>query len=279
MLSKKENRIIKQTWFKVALYLMLIGFFLLYIANTIELDASKEYLRAILNSLAGAAIAVALIDVFHEYFVARDIRHQFKILSDFKQNGVERVCAQEEVNELGYELISKTNSLKAIGIGLQWLMDETEEVEGKNQKHLLRILNSKTSQKAYILIPDPCSNQIKERYVNDEPNHKNDVSMLGLKGIAGAVRKWNKLRENHKDELEVKVYHRYPMANVTIYDDYVFVSAVLYKHRAKDGFTVIYRRGSKGAQIYENHFNEVYKSGSIPLDDYYIKKLNNEYLV
>ena len=93
MLSDNEGKLLKQTWFLVAAALLTLAAFLFYFAATITLDKQYEYIRAILNSMAGAATAVALIDVFHEYFVARDVRNQFKILSDFKQNGVERVGA------------------------------------------------------------------------------------------------------------------------------------------------------------------------------------------
>ena len=241
------------------------------------MEQKNEYIRAILNSLGGASVAVALIDVFHEYFVARSVRSQFKILSDFKLNGVERVCTAKEIEEFGKDQISKTLSFSGIGFGFQWLMDNNQDVDGPNQIQLIRILESAQSKKVMILVPDPCSPQLRERYDKDEPNSDLYSYELGLSGIAESIKKWYAIKEKYPGKIEVRVYSCYPMANVNVYDDYVFVSAVLFKRRVKDGFTIVYRRGSKGAELYENHIKNVAEERSELLTKKYIDLLNKNY--
>lgn len=277
MITKEEDRLIKQTWFLVALGLGILSLIFFYLGATLNVKQGNEYVIAILNSLGGATLAIALIDVFHEFFVARNVRSQFKILSDFKINGVERVCSSYEINQVGYEQLQKTKTFKGIGFGFQWLLDDNHDVNGPNQAELGRILKSSNSKSVLILLPDPCSDQIKERYGKDEPNTESYRYELGLEGISEAIKKWYGIQEKYQGKIEVRVYSCYPMANVNIYDDYIFVSAVLYKRRAKDGFTIVYRRGSKGAEIYESHIDEIVKSSSEPLTALYLSKLNGEY--
>ena len=157
-----------------------------------------------------------------------------------------------------------TEALKVIGIGLSWLL------RGDNRKSLERLLSGGAS--VNILIPDPCAGEIVERYQNDEPP---DFE-LGLQGLAERARQWADFAKTYRS-LSVRICNRYPVANVTIFDRRVLVSPVLYKRRAKDSFTAIFRRPSEAAAIYEDHFKQLFEHGSRLLDEASLKGINERY--
>ena len=248
----------------VAIFLTILGAGLFAIGFLIPKTGQYALYRSLLHALAGATIGLGWIEVLHEWSIARQVRKEFSVLGDFVSKGIERVCTGEEVADLGREELQSSKSLKVLGIGISWL------VKGNNRRRLEEMLERGMS--VVILVPDPCAEEIIERYKNDEP----PTFELGLDGLAGRIRDWKAQSEKYQS-LEVRTYHRYPMSNVTIYSDKVYVGPVLYKRRAKDNLTAIYRRPSRGAEVFEDHFWNVYEHGSSILDDEYMNKLNKIY--
>lgn len=79
--------------------------------------------------------------------------------------------------------------------------------------------------------------------------------------------------------MNIRVYNRYPVVTVTIYDRKILVSPVLFKRRAKDSMTAIYRKPSSGAEIYEEHFDKVFELGSSEITPEYIDQLRFTYKI
>jgi hypothetical protein len=194
------------------------------------------------------------------------MKKKFLVLSDFIEKGIERIYTAQEVGQETPILLNKTTSLKILGIGNSWL------VKGDNLKRLEEMLIR--NYLVMILIPDPLASEIQERYTHDEP----PTFELGLEGLARRILDWYDLFKKHPN-LSVKAYTRYPVVNLSIYDNYVYASPVLFKRRAKDSFTAVFRRPSSGAQIYEEHFDKIYHDGSsIDITDpSYIRKLCNKF--
>lgn len=185
-------------------------------------------------------------------------------MGDFIEKGIERVCTGDEIAEVGREELTSSKLLKVIGIGTSWL------VTGSNHERLLEMLENKLP--VQVLVPDPCAREIIERYEKDEPPEFE----LGLSGLADRLRHWDSLRKRY-GTLNIRAYHRYPVANVTILEHHVYVGPVLYKRRAKDNLTAIFRRPSKGAEVYEDHFNNILESGSVEITEAFMAEVNRQY--
>jgi hypothetical protein len=183
-----------------------------------------------------------------------------RLVRDWDEKGVERVCTEAEIGAISAIELQRTSSLKVIGIGHGWLL--------KGEKYLaLETLLSRQAT-VQLLIPDPFSSQIRERYDKDEgEGHELDIPEL-----AGLVLKWKTEMGKHPS-LSVRLYDRYPMMNVSVYTNRVFASPLLYKRRGKDGLTFVFRRPSIGADIYEGHFDKVFDSDSTKSisEDYILK--------
>jgi len=265
MMSKKSFEKIPlpsvKSFWVIAAILTVVGLALIFIGLAF---ASDSVWRVVFHAVGGAVIGLGWVEVLHEWAVAKKVREEFLVLGDFIEKGIERVCTGEEIAEEGRRELSNTKSLKVIGIGVSWL------VKDDNYIRLQEMLENKYPVR--VIIPDPCAREIIERYANDEPPEFD----LGLSGLAARIKTWYNLSKKY-DTLEVRVYTRYPVANVTIYDDHLYVAPVLYKRRAKDNLTAIFRRPSKGAEAYEDHFNKVYVHGSLELNDAYLAKLNEQY--
>lgn len=226
--------------------------------------AADSIWRVVLHAFGGAVISLGWVEVLHEWSVARKVRAEFMVLGDFIEKGIERVCTGEEIADLGRAELSQSRSLKVIGIGISWLL------KGANRERLSNMLSD--GHPIQVLIPDPLSREIIERYSTDEPA---DFE-LGLPGLAGRVHDWNALAKKHTS-LKVRIYDRYPVANVTILDDHVYVAPVLFKRRAKDNLTAIFRRPSKGAAAYEDHFDKVFTQGAAEITREYLELLTQSF--
>lgn len=256
-----ENLSPKENYLTLALLLTLAGVSLFLIGWRFAHDSVW---RAVLHLLAGGLLTLGWIEVVHEWFIAKKVRQEFRILADFAAKGIERVCGASEIGTVGAAELATTESLKVIGIGLSWLL------KGGNRERLERLLSAGKS--VTILIPNPCAPELVERYQRDEPP---DFE-LGLQGLAERARQWAAFAKHHSS-LTVRLYHRYPVANVTIFDRLVLVSPVLYKRRAKDSFTAIFRRPSGVAAVYEDHFKQLFEHGCDPLDETSLNTIDARY--
>ena len=219
--------------------------------------------RDLFYAFAGAAITFGWIEVLHEFFVASHVRDEFKILADFVDKGIRRICTKDELKEINSDSLKDTHTLGVLGIGLSWLFD------GENRQRFEQLLREKGEVR--VLVPDPCSHEIIARY-EDEPT---DFE-LGLPGLADRLRNWQSLHGTFPT-LQVHVYKSYPAATLTLYDNVIFVGNVLYKQRAKDNLTAVYRRPSRAAVYYESHFSKLFLEGSVPIEKYDFKALDNRY--
>jgi|WetSurMetagenome_2_1015567.scaffolds.fasta_scaffold328571_1 hypothetical protein len=192
------------------------------------------------------------------------IGHINRLVTDSIETGIEQVCDSEETTNLGIEELKSTSVVKVIGIGNSWLLAEP---------HKSRLDDMLTSGcQIHVLIPDPLSPEVIERYEKDEPKS----AKLGLNGIARRVIKWYEMKQRHPS-LNVRIFNRYPVVNLSIYDKHVYASSVLYQKRGFESLTVIFRRPSKGAEIYEDHFDQVYLSGSVEITPSYLHLLKSKF--
>jgi hypothetical protein len=222
------------------------------------------WLQEMLKALGGAFIAVGLVAVAHEYIVARKHFSDYKLLAD-KICGVERVCGSDELKEMGFAALRSTDSLKAIVLGGSWLL------EGPNRQTLEKLLG-RAPGCVQVLIPDPCSTEIQAR-IKDEPNEK---GTRGLFGLADNVNQWWELKKQY-DYLAIKLYQNYPVAMVTIYDGWVYLGPVLHRKRNTENLIVVYKRPSKGADLYIEHFNSLFQDGKrvFELNEKYVQHVKD----
>lgn len=226
--------------------------------------ASDSIWRVLFHAVGGAVIGLGWVELLHEWAVAKKVREEFLVLGDFIEKGIERICTGDEITEVCREELASSRSLKVIGIAISWL------VKGRNRDRLIEMLESKLPVE--ILVPDPCAREIIERYNMDEP----PTFEYGLTGLAERLRDWHNLCKKYST-LTVRAYHRYPVANITILDNHVYVGPVLYKRRAKDNLTAIFRKPSKGAEVYEDHFKNVFEFGSVEVTEAFMAILNQQY--
>ena len=188
----------------------------------------------------------------------------FKFWAIFLDKGIERICTSDEISTRTPTILQSTTVFKVLGIGNSWLVENPK---------LLDILIGKLEdgKEAKILIPDPLSEEIIERYNNDEPN----TFEKGLPGLARLAISWYMMMQQYKN-LQVRLYDGYPVVNMSIYDNYIFVSPVLYKRRGKDCLTAVFRRPSSGSSIYEGHFDDLFKTGSYDITSDYIDQISNK---
>lgn len=237
----------KNVFALTAFVLGITGIALIFIGNTFDSDSIW---RTISHALGGAIISLGLVEVLHEFFVAKQVRAEFQILGDFLDKGIKRMCTSEEADRLSPELLRSSKVFKVLGIGNKWLVD------GPCREILIKRI--KEGREAQILIPDPTSQEIAERYLNDEP----DTFELGLSGLAERAINWHKLVTEYGSNLEVRLYDDYPVVNMSIYDNCVFVSPVLYKRRGKDCLTTVFRSPSIGSAYYVEHFDGLFNKGN-----------------
>lgn len=262
------NRSLRLTKFKnkysfliAALFLTIAGLSIIIIGDYFT---ASNILPIILHALGGAIISLGMVEVIHEMAVAKRVRNDFLILADFIDKGIERLCTQEEMPDISLEALRSTKSFKIIGIGISWIW--------KDPYYSILLEKLERRNSVVILIPDPLSPEIMERYNVDEP----PTYELGLEGLARRIINWHNLSKEYNN-LELRAFHRYPVVNVSVYDKHVFASPVLFQRRAKDSLTVIFRRPSSGAEIYEDHFDKIRKNGSFPLTDQYLKRLRQHF--
>lgn len=224
-------------------------------------------LRAeIQQSILVEAVSSRTRSVLVEQFdgIAMKVEATSLLVRDWDEKGVERVCTEHEAGSLSSRELEATDSLKVIGIGNGWLL------KGEQFSRLQRLLDRGAPVK--ILIPDPISPLIRERYDKDEP----DTHQLNLTKFASLVMQWNELQLAHKT-LSVRVYNRYPMMNVSVYKDRILASPILYRRRGKEGLTFVFRRPSVGAEIYEGHFDKIFESGSSEVSQAYLADLRQRF--
>jgi len=184
-----------------------------------------------------------------------------QLVADSLEKGIEKVCTNAEIAVVGSEGLQRTTKLRVIGLGNSWLLKEP-----KNHQRLLQLLEARAE--VIVLLPDPLSLQVRERYMIDEPSTRR----LDLPELALRVLKWYQLKTAYP-RMILRVVHRYPMVNVTIYDHYLFASPLLYQRRGIDNLTVMFRYPSPGAEMYEDHFNKICDSGSDNVDESYVARL------
>jgi hypothetical protein len=202
----------------------------------------------------------------HELIATKKYYSDFELLAD-SACGLVRVCDPAVVEERGHKALQQTNSLKAVILGGNWLL------RGANRKTLDGLLAAR-AKRVQILIPDPCSDEIKARY-RDEPEVE---GMQRLHGLAWNLLEWWSLKREHP-HLQVKAYRSYPVAMVTIYDDYVYFGPVLHKRRNIENLTTIYLNPSKGANLYVQHFINLFDDSSnvFDLSSEYVQRVKSEY--
>jgi hypothetical protein len=222
-----------------------------------EEDAQKGLVADMSN-----ATKIALGDQFD--LIAQKVDATSRLIHDWDEKGVERVCSGAEIASVSAQEIQETDSLKVIGIGNAWLL------KGEQYSRLLQLLERGKS--AQVLIPDPLAPQIRERYASDE----GEGAELDPRDFARLVLRWKNEMRIHAG-LKVRAYHRYPMMNVSVYSNRVLASPILYRRRGKEGLTFVFRRPSIGADIYEGHFDKVFESGSNEIDDAYLERLRLEF--
>lgn len=205
-----------------------------------------------------------LADQFDQ--IALKVESTSQLVRDWDEKGVERVCTEAETSAISARELETTDFLKIIGIGNSWLL------KGDQHARLERLLVRNVAVR--VLIPDPLSPQIRERYDKDEP----DSHQLDLTKFASLVLQWHDLALAQRS-LAVRVYNRYPMMNVSVYRDRVLASPILYKRRGKEGLTFVFRRPSVGAEIYEGHFDKVFETGSTEITDTYLTNLQSSFRI
>jgi len=208
------------------------------------------------------AISVEIGSVVQSQFdqISSKVESTSQLVRDWDQKGVERVCSDAEIGAVSAAELEATDSLKIIGIGNGWLL------EGSQHLRLERLLLQ--GAEVRILVPDPLSSQIRERYDKDEP----DSHQLDLHKFASLVLQWRDFAARHSS-LAVRVYNRYPMMNVSVYSRRVLASPILYRRRGKEGLTFVFRRPSVGSDIYEGHFDKVFETGSTEITADYLARL------
>ena len=185
------------------------------------------------------------------------------LVRDWNVKGVERVYEPDEMGRASLAALEGTQTLRILGIGNSWLL------KGRHYKALTDLL-SKENSAVTVLMPDPFAEAIVQRYEEDESDNKE----LNLKKIGGRILEWVDIREEFP-VLTIRTYSRYPMMHVAIYDRRVFASPALYKARLIEGLTFSFRKHSPGAELYEEHFNRVFTSGSSEIDADYIAKVRS----
>ena len=249
-LAKKRNVNIppKYKFWITASILFVIGIAIIIIG--IYFDAESIW-RIFFHAIGGAVISLALVDVLHEISVAKHVRSEFLILGDFLDKGIERICTSDEVTKTTQDILDKTTRFKVLGIGNTWLLTTS------NLNKLKKICNK--GVQVEVLIPDPLSQEIAERYLNDEP----ESIVLDLNGLADNVIKWYEFMKDDEygGNLKVLLFDDYPVINMSIYDDRVFVSPVLYKRRGKDCLTAVFKQPSIASNMYIEHFDELFRKG------------------
>jgi hypothetical protein len=224
----------------------------------------SEIEREELIEAVSAKTKGVLVDQFNA--IALKVESTSQLVRDWDEKGVERVCAESETGAISAKELETTDFLKIIGIGNGWLL------KGEQHARLERLLARGASVR--VLIPDPLSPQIKERYSKDEPESR----QLNLAELAGLVLEWHELAQSNPS-LGVRVYNRYPMMNVSVYRGRVLASPILYRRRGKEGLTFVFRRPSIGAEIYEGHFDKVYESGATEISPVYLFDLERTFCI
>ena len=212
-------------------------------------------LREAMFAIAGGLFAVATVEIVHVWFVARKVQQEFALLRDLVENGIQRVCTRTEATELGAAELARSRSLKVVGVSLGWLDDPA--VSSRLEALLIERC------RIDILLPDPLAPAILERYNRDEPPEWT----RGPASIAELLIRLGNKRARHSS-LGVFIYDRYPVATVTVYDNLVFVSPVLFRRRGVDAPTAIYRRRSLGGEIFEKHFDALKSESKEATSDY-----------
>lgn len=210
--------------------------------------------------------------------IDEEIKHVNPLVEDWFLHGIEAVCGENEINEIGHKELMTTKQLKVIGLGLTWLLHNPD-----NHNRMKQILFEGGNEVTVtILLPNPLEPLIERRVNKDEP----ETHSYELSDLARNIRAWYDLKNNSHHEfnpnaLEIKVYDTYPVVNMSIYDERLYVAPYLYKRAGVDSLTVIYRRkrdgtSTVGARIYEEHFEQVYNS-SQEITPGYLALLNRKF--
>lgn len=195
--------------------------------------------------------------------IERQVRQTTQLVRDWELTGVERVYSATDVPARTLEEMHNTQSLGVLGIGNGWLID------GRHNTRLREMLSAGET-KVTILMPDPFCSLIKERYKFDEPLTKK----LSQSDLRDRVLFWADMRDQFP-RLNIRVYHRYPMVTMTMFDRRLFVSSVLFRSRALDSLTFSFKRVSEGFRLYEAHFQNLCTEGSRAVDADYLQQLRS----
>jgi len=255
---KKIHSPSKHEYLKTVFILVISGLAIIFIGSGFKNDTIWI---EVFHGVGGALIGIGLVEVVHENFTAKHVRAEFQILGDFLEKGAERICTSEEITLEVPNIIRSTKFIKVLGIGNSWLLKDS------NLNLLKKHLNDGKSAK--ILIPNPLSIEIIERYKNDEPA----TFELDLGGLAEFAIDWYELMKEY-ESLEVRLYDGYPVVNMSVYQDYLFASPVLFKRRGKDSLTAVFKRPSKGSSIYEENFDNLFELGSNDISEDYINLIS-----
>lgn len=250
-----------------ALITNIIPVLLLFALSYLLLRKAQALRAKVERSDLAQAVSALTKGVLVEQFdsIALKVEATTQLVRDWDEKGVERVCTEPEAGAVSARELEGTDSLKVIGIGNGWLL------KGEQYARLQRLLARKVPVR--VLVPDPLSPLIRERYDKDEP----EGHQLDLTKFAALVLQWYDLQTSNP-ALGVRVYHRYPMMNVSVYRERVLASPILYQRRGKEGLTFVFRRPSVGAEIYEGHFDKIYERGSNEITSDYLEELRRRFL-
>ena len=146
-------------------------------------------------------------------------------------------------------------------------------ISGTKNAHLgdMSTLNSLFSNLKYkrirILLADPNSEALRQRYDNDEP----ETSEVGLDGLNRRLKflhsEISKLAASDKSSIDVRVYKTYPTLNYVAVDGTFYWSVFGYKLRGSDCPRMMTMRSGLFPTFLDRQFENLF-GDSLPLEDW-----------
>ena len=181
-----------------------------------------------------------------------------KVLS--RNNNFIDVLSHDEIIDF-IEILNKKKEIKLLTLS----GSKTGQLGSESIRELLEDNNRKS--KITIMLGDPFSDAILNRYKYDEP----DDYEAGIEGITRRLVKLHSIKlalsEEAKKKLEVRVFKNYPTISVIQADNDLYSSVYGYKLRGSDCPNVHTTLNSDYGRFLLNHFNKAYLS-SIPLENW-----------
>jgi hypothetical protein len=127
------------------------------------------------------------------------------------------------------------------------------------------------NKKVEILLANPNSEALKNRYRNDEPN-SHEVGLEGLKArLTWLETKREELDRRYRDNVDVRVYSSYPTVNFVQVDGEYYSSVFGYKLRGSDCPITYSEQGSYHSDFLTSQFQRIYADAT-PLEDWHEKQ-------